>query len=527
MSASPAEIPSAEGAMSPSQLFVINLCASTSPMALAQPNVPALKRYTFFVSRQRDDGRDRFRLHMGYFASQEEAEQMLDAVRDVYPAAWAGPAPASGAPRRGRTAVTPVPVVPIATAAARPAASKPVQSPAVPAQPVESMTESAVKAVPVPPVLTPVNAPQPQPDVLDAMSNVREVLAKLDETPATRMETAEDADKSALGEGDVLRVLEESAKSVAESGRFLTQPQAQVRLLTPEDTQSQSDIQNDVESNAPPCFAVQLVWSVSPIDVTRLPHLAIFDAYTLYNVEGNRDGRKWYGVRLGFFSDQAAASQVASYVRSDYRAVAIVPVAVKEREGAGGDVAKKTKAAPRQVDQPKQVDTPKQVSQPTLESDTVEGFQLLEDDRPAPLKLDLDDKPSAHAGANVPVAKPIAAAVSKPGAVPVAKPAAKPVIKPAAKAPARADANPVVKPVARVAGKPSGKPVGKRAVARKRPPPPPGAPNPLESTLEILGASTLTLDESREIINDSAVRKPLVRKSGNRFSRLLDRLSGN
>ena len=93
MNASTAEILNNESAVAPSQLFVINLCASTSPMALSHPTAPELKRYTFFVSRQREDGRERFRLHMGYFASQEEADAMLNAVRDVYPAAWAGPAP--------------------------------------------------------------------------------------------------------------------------------------------------------------------------------------------------------------------------------------------------------------------------------------------------------------------------------------------------------------------------------------------------------------------------------------------------
>ena len=76
-------------------------------MALTHPNTPELKRYTFFVSRQREDGRERFRLHMGYFASQEAAEALLAAVRDVYPAAWAGPAPTTGVPRRARVTVAP------------------------------------------------------------------------------------------------------------------------------------------------------------------------------------------------------------------------------------------------------------------------------------------------------------------------------------------------------------------------------------------------------------------------------------
>jgi hypothetical protein len=87
-------------AAEPTPLFVINLCASTSPMALTHPNTPELKRYTFFVSRQREEGRERFRLHMGYFNSQQDAEALLSAVRDVYPAAWAGPAPTTGVPKR-------------------------------------------------------------------------------------------------------------------------------------------------------------------------------------------------------------------------------------------------------------------------------------------------------------------------------------------------------------------------------------------------------------------------------------------
>jgi len=101
-------------------------------------------------------------------------------------------------------------------------------------------------------------------------------------------------------------------------------------------TEALRDINLDAQNNAPPCFAVQLVWAVTPIDVASLPHLAIFDAYTLYNVEGSRQGRKWYGLRLGFFSDPNSATQVAHYVRSDYQAVAVVPVAIKERDNARG-----------------------------------------------------------------------------------------------------------------------------------------------------------------------------------------------
>src|SRR5258708_25095653 len=80
--------------------YVINLCASTTPAGLEQPNDPALKQFRFFVSRRREDGRERFRLHMGYFPSQEAAEQMLPAVRRAYPAAPPGAPPGPRLPRR-------------------------------------------------------------------------------------------------------------------------------------------------------------------------------------------------------------------------------------------------------------------------------------------------------------------------------------------------------------------------------------------------------------------------------------------
>src|SRR5579883_2516605 len=73
--------------------FVLNLCSSTTPMALAQTDLPELKRFTFFVSRRFEEGRERFRLHMGFFESLAEAEEWLRVVRDIYPGAWAGDAP--------------------------------------------------------------------------------------------------------------------------------------------------------------------------------------------------------------------------------------------------------------------------------------------------------------------------------------------------------------------------------------------------------------------------------------------------
>ena len=62
--------------------FVLNLCSSTTPMALAQTDLPELRCFHFFVSRRFEEGRERFRLHMGYFATLAEAEEWLGVVRE-------------------------------------------------------------------------------------------------------------------------------------------------------------------------------------------------------------------------------------------------------------------------------------------------------------------------------------------------------------------------------------------------------------------------------------------------------------
>ena len=90
-------------------------------------------------------------------------------------------------------------------------------------------------------------------------------------------------------------------------------------------------------SAKPAAFAVQLQWSVQPISVEKLPPLAIFSAYSLYCVEGSREGRKWFGLRLGFFNDPISAKQVAAYVRSEFVSAAVVPVSAEERRRVSGD----------------------------------------------------------------------------------------------------------------------------------------------------------------------------------------------
>jgi hypothetical protein len=612
-------------------------------MALAQTDLAELKRFTFFVSRRFEEGRERFRLHMGYFTTLAEAEEWLNVVREIYPGAWAGEAPgkklraraaaaaaaqaqhalgpqphsalpnlspaaptaaavhpapsvraAAPAPTRpaqqsapGHAAVPlarpaelkptaprapaaasqgpfesagiTVPTVHAAVPAAPPTVSPPVLAPPVAkAAPVHAMAPAAKAAAPhvgvpvakaapgapVPatrpqtagvqarpaavtaapsavsarsapiaptaagvhapsrveaprapaqsaaaPTRPPVKAPaapvnvntsrrppgKPSKGSAFADSNVREVLAALDDTsetgqtrmmPAPQIPRVEATDDSSLTDTQVLRYLE----TRREDGRGSEDaPDASISLLKPDDTGTRRALKDAVTQNAPVSFAVQLQWAVQPVELEKVPPLAIFSAYTLYTVEGSREGRKWYGLRLGFFSDAISAKQVAYYVRSEFASVAVVPVSPQEKDRATEEDSKKANAGmsfPRKT-----------------RSGPVDEFKLI----------DSDDQPGSSA--------------------PAARSGAKPA--PAASAAARSAPQPAVAKRNPLKG-------GGRVGARER-----RGPQTLEETLEILGAGELEVDNGRgETLNDTGVRHLRVEVQKNTpFSRLLERLS--
>jgi hypothetical protein len=305
----------------------------------------------------------------------------------------AAPAPAPAAIQD--TIKVAAPAVAAATAVAPPAASaeRPLE---------QTMSEmrtvlahlgdetTQVQKVPPPPVPPAVPVVPPARAVIDP-PRLQPVLPKV--------AAARAAPAAELTPAQTLKVLEAPARAAAAPTQDLPplkspfeglEDEPNVRVVTPEDTQTLVDIKLDKDNNAPPCFAVQIHWSVSPIDVASLPHLAIFDAYTLYNVEGSRQGRKWYGLRLGFFTDPNSATQVANYVRGDYRAVAVVPVAIKEKDRAMGVTT------PSPLDSG--INPPLRAAEHlSTNREAMDGFELVADDRPAAPKRDLTDmaKPAA------------------------------------------------------------------------------------------------------------------------------------
>jgi hypothetical protein len=187
----------------------------------------------------------------------------------------------------------------------------------------------------------------------------------------------------------------------------------------------------------------------------------------------------------------------------------VVPVAVKERDRATGVTA------PSPLDSG--ISPPLRAAEHlSTNRETMDGFELVADERPVPQKRDLDmpEQPKQAGNSRQKDPAVVAAAV-------------------------RARLDKVLNPNGTSAEAGRGNAVrattkvnGKRVAVRKKPDATastaPGATLVLESTLEILGASTLTLDEGTgKVIDDAVARRAAARKPANgKFSKLLSRLAG-
>jgi hypothetical protein len=93
---------------------MITLQAGVAPPVLKRLPAPDLEHLSVFSSRSREDGRDRYRLHVGYFDEEAIAQALLVRVRAWYPEAWVVAA--------GRyTVVARLPTLPVLISAPAPA----------------------------------------------------------------------------------------------------------------------------------------------------------------------------------------------------------------------------------------------------------------------------------------------------------------------------------------------------------------------------------------------------------------------
>jgi hypothetical protein len=411
----------ADSAPGEATLYIINLLSSTTPMTLEVPYTPELEGFAVFRSRRIEDGRDRFRLHLGYFESQSEAERVLAAVRARYPAAWVALAPKDAMGSLDDTSVAQFKLIRSSRTGA------PVAKPASAVQHASPAASAPVRAVD-----TPVKA-----------APVRATLV----APQSRHAPPSHPARPQLSPTDVLQLLESAPRA---SRPVAAKPQP-AKAPPVAATASAAGVE-------PQKFAVQLIWSTNVVDAARVPQLAIFDAYTLYTVQVERAGRRWHGLRLGFFSDPVSARQVALYARSDFSAAAVVPVSERECARANEVAAGHGPRAAHPALGPKK------------DTDTIE---LKEDDTPRTRSAPLQESLLA----------PVTAAISELDN-------------------------------GTAAGKPRPADTKSRSIQVKTPParppsaPPKRAAKTTEELLEELGADTLNLDLSsgRDDLNDTGVR---------------------
>jgi len=234
--------------------FVINLSASSAPIDLPAKSTARFGNAYVYQMQRVEDGRPRYRLRLGPFTNEDEADAALPKVRDIFPGALTATADADDL----RT---------IATLRAKAPAP----------QPVNTVIEAVAKSTAPVPIRT--RAPVPAP-----------------------------APRQAVPPGNRVTSLESTQT---------------IRALT------ELELEDDQASR---WFAIQLSLAEEPFDPETLPNLDIFSVYRLYSVAGIDNGRIVHALRLGFFTEQIAASAVASYLAAYYDNPAIKRVSAAERE---------------------------------------------------------------------------------------------------------------------------------------------------------------------------------------------------
>jgi hypothetical protein len=360
--------------------FVINLTASSAPISLPVKGIAGAQHAHVYQIQRMEDRRPRYRLRLGPFAKEDQADAVLKKVRDIYPgaltatadaddlraiatlqakagaqssaekaAASSQPVAATPAPSAAPTAsVTPMafaaPTV-LAKPAPSPAASvtpAPSVKPTVPAMPTASAIPTVERgnAVRVPeavpmlsatvPVLRQAEQPGKRGPGLETTPTAPAKPAPSVKPPVPAKPTASAI--PTVERRNPVRVPAAVPTLSATVPRQAEQPSKHVPSL--ESTQTvraltELELEDD---NASHWFVIQLSLAEETFDPDTLPNLDIFSVYRLYSVAGIDQGRIVHALRLGFFTEEIAAGAVASYLGAFYDKPTIKRVSGAERE---------------------------------------------------------------------------------------------------------------------------------------------------------------------------------------------------
>lgn len=355
--------------------FVINLTSSTAGITLPTLAPAGCESTHAYEIQRSEDGRTRYRLRLGPFETEEEADLILQMVRETYPGALtatAGPddlksiaalrakaTAASGAAVDSRRVPAPPskptpalpPVIQTAVVVGEPAFISVDLSLAdiVPAKPPEVLAKP-----PEPPTITarvelavqPVAAKRLDPPVVTQRVDVaaskspaakpKQSASIWDPLPVAPRSTAQNptpaAAKPAMSVSTPL--VRRAAPQAVPVPQPVPQP-ARVESHPSLDSTQTMRALTAVElkdQNALPWFVIELATANRAFDPDTVPNLDIFAEYRLYSVAEAGTGGVMHALRVGFFGAEIAAKAVASYLAQYYDKPTIKRVSVAERE---------------------------------------------------------------------------------------------------------------------------------------------------------------------------------------------------
>jgi hypothetical protein len=339
--------------------FVINLSASSAPIDVPPKGIAGCPHAHVYQVQRIEDRRPRYRLRLGPFTQEDDADADLLKVRAIYPGALTAtadaddlriiaalqvkaPAPPSAAKvaKQIETPVAPTSVKAVATQVEAPMVltlveevTKPVETPAARTSvaAVTKQVEAPATRPSVAAVAKPVDKPATKAAARPAAMPTVKVV---DRTTASPQPAAAKHTSPAMVTAVAPAPPTPQQKPPAHAPVPLQAEQPSMRALSLESTQTvraltQLELEDDQVSR---WFAIQLSLAEEAFDPETLPNLDIFRLYRLYSVAGIDQGRIVHALRLGFFTEQIAAGAVASYLAGFYDKPTIKRVSSAERE---------------------------------------------------------------------------------------------------------------------------------------------------------------------------------------------------
>ena len=318
--------------------FVINLSASTVPISLPKAGIAGSHRALVYHIQRVEDRRLRYRLRLGPFANEDDADVTLQKVRDIYPGALTATAEADD--------LRAIAILEAKAESSKALVGKPIERPAEkqPEEPAEKLAAATGPCALTPPISLVVTESAPSigvsaaasapsiaailvPPTLPASTQVFRVRAPTSSpSPApVPAPQASPAISKPVGTGSRPPQALAAARPVESiSTPVLSLETTQtVRVLTSSELR---------DAEALRWFVIQLSLAEHPFDPETVPDLDIFSVYRLYSVANIDQGQIMHALRVGFFGEEVAALAVASYLASYYDKPIIKRVSVAERE---------------------------------------------------------------------------------------------------------------------------------------------------------------------------------------------------